>query len=190
MTGRLGESGLGDEGVYGGLIFSRMPGACKAECPVGVDMARFKSEFLADYRRATEHRYMRGLLGGAHELAKWGSHLASLANATAAFGPVRSLNERLFGIDRRRTLPVWSRRTFTQLAAGSGSANPDVLVFKDTFTNYYEPEIGMAALDVLTAAGLRVRWLRMSAAAAPSFLKDSCGARGNVLVKTWKGFIR
>jgi Fe-S oxidoreductase len=65
------------------------------------------------------------------------------------------LNERFFGIDRRRVLPKWARRTLAELTAGRSVGDPDVLLFNDTFTNYYEPDIGVAALDVLNAAGVR-----------------------------------
>jgi Fe-S oxidoreductase len=66
---------------------------------------------------------------------------------------MRSVNERLFGIDRRRSLPAWSKRTLTQMAKSDAGA--EVLLFNDTFTNYYEPEVGLAALDVLRAGGIR-----------------------------------
>jgi Fe-S oxidoreductase len=49
MTGHLGEAGLGDARVYEALDLCLECRACKTECPTGVDMARFKSEFLADY---------------------------------------------------------------------------------------------------------------------------------------------
>jgi len=155
MAGRLGESGLGDEGVYRVLDLCLECRVCKAECPVSVDVARFKSEFLADYWSRHGTPLHARMLGGAHALAKWGSRIAPIANFAAGLAPVRAINERLFGMDRRRRLPVWSKRTFEQMAAERVRVNPDVLLFNDTFTNYYNPEIGIAALDVLEAAGLR-----------------------------------
>ncbi len=154
MAGRLGESGLGDEGVYGTLDLCLECRACKTECPVGVDVARFKSEFLADYWSRHGTAFEARVLGNIRTVAAWGSRLAPVSNWLAGTAPVRYLNERLLGIDRRRTLPAFQRRPLAQRARAADDRCEAVL-FNDTFTNYYDPSIGIAALDVLTAAGIR-----------------------------------
>ena len=73
---------------------------------------------------------------------------------------VRWLNDRLLGIDRRRTPPAFARRTFVDQfrdskLTGIGGGQP-VLLWPDTFTNYYEPEIGLVAADLLRRAGCGV----------------------------------
>ena len=133
--------------------------ACKAECPVGVDMARFKSEFLADYWKRHGTPLRARALGHLDTLSHWGSRFAPFSNWAAATTPARWLNEQVLGIDRRRTLPPWARPTFAARFARTRQRPPDrddLLLFNDTFTNYYNPEIGAAGAEVLEAAGASV----------------------------------
>jgi Fe-S oxidoreductase len=159
MAGRLGEAGLGDDGVRGVMDLCLECRACKAECPVGVDVARFKGEFLADYWRRHGTPIGTRALGHVHRLAKWGSRSAPLSNRVAASSPVRWLTERVLGIDRRRTLPAWSRRTFSSVFRQHqepGAPGRCVHLFRDTFTEYFTPEIGQAAQRVLERTGFNV----------------------------------
>jgi FAD/FMN-containing dehydrogenase/Fe-S oxidoreductase len=171
ISGRLDESGLGDAGVYRVLDLCLECRACKSECPVGVDMARFKSEFLADFwsRHGTPMRAKA--LGNVHRLSVWGSRFAPISNWIASSFPTRWFNDKLLGLDQRRALPPWKRETFEKWLGGNrrqqranGTA---VTLFNDTFTNHYEPEIGVAALEILERGGCRVDVVRPGCCGRP-----------------------
>jgi FAD/FMN-containing dehydrogenase/Fe-S oxidoreductase len=171
MAGRLGEAGLGDEGVYRVLDLCLECRACKAECPVGVDMARFKSEFLADHwsRHGTPLRARA--LGNIHRLSVWGSRFAPVANWVSSTSAVRWLNEKMLDVDRRRRLPAWKGQTFEKWVAAhprpAGPSGKVVTLFNDTFTNHYDPEIGIAAVEVLERGGCQVQVVRPACCGRP-----------------------
>jgi FAD/FMN-containing dehydrogenase/Fe-S oxidoreductase len=134
--------------------------ACKAECPANVDMAKLKYEFLAHYYRANGLPLRNRVFGHIHRLARIGSALAPISNWLARTAPNRWLLERLAGIDRRRPLPAFAATPFSRWFGrhrpeGRGDRG-EVVLFHDTFNTYQTPDVAVAAVRFLDAAGYRV----------------------------------
>ncbi|MFI0812549.1 FAD-binding and (Fe-S)-binding domain-containing protein [Streptomyces echinatus] len=135
---------------------------CRSDCPVGVDMATYKAEFLhhhyAGRRRPAAHHSM-GRLPEWLRLAA-ATRTAPLLNALTRGGPSARLAKRLGGIAPERRLPRLATRTFTGWWRGRKPVGEDsgelVVLWPDTFTEHLSPSVGRAAVRVLEAAGLRV----------------------------------
>jgi FAD/FMN-containing dehydrogenase/Fe-S oxidoreductase len=155
LSGQLGDAGLDDPAVDAALDLCLECRACKSECPTSVDMARIKSEVLS--ARWDRHGAPLGVraFGHVRTIAHLSSRVASLANAVSRSRVGRAMNEALLGVDRRRTLPRWTSRPLSSRLAGVVARSPiRAVLFADTFTEYVDPEIGVAAFEVLDRAGI------------------------------------
>jgi len=142
--------------------------ACKTECPSNVDMAKMKTEWLSKVWKTKRPPLRTRLFAEQPHLARWvaGTPLASVVNAVNKLKPLRWLMDRTLGISKRRDLPSFARRTFTQdFAARNGEAgahangtSPDrqVVFFADTFNNCHRPGTAGAAASFLEEAGYEV----------------------------------
>jgi FAD/FMN-containing dehydrogenase/Fe-S oxidoreductase len=143
---------LGDDRLHEVLDLCLMCKACKSECPLGVDMAKLKSEAM-HHRHETHGVPLRSrVFGGIRLLNKLGSATAPLSNHA---GFVR----RVLGIAPKRPLPTFHRRNLVRWfrERGALAGAKEVTFLADSFTTYTEPSVGQAAIELLTLAGYRVR---------------------------------
>jgi FAD/FMN-containing dehydrogenase/Fe-S oxidoreductase len=136
--------------------------ACKSECPSSVDMTKLKTEAYA--QKYKEHRppLHAWVFGHIHELSRWGSAFAPLSNWIINFPPTRWAMQKALHIHPERNFPTFHRNTFTarfrdhRKQQGVRASERKAILFVDTFTEYNDPEVGMAAVRVLEAANVAV----------------------------------
>lgn len=161
MTGQLGEADLAGPRIQEVLALCLSCKACKSECPNAVDMAKLKADVTQMHYDQHGTPLGARLIAAAPRLARLGSGpLAPLANAIQGAKPARKLMHRLGGADARRPLPRFARRTLTawfrQRPVPASTGGTPVILLADTWTNCYDPHIGIAAVQLLEALGYRV----------------------------------
>jgi len=189
LAGALREEGFQSEAVHQALDLCLSCKACKTGCPVQVDMAAYKAEFLAQRYKGRSHPLHHYIFGFADRLARMGSLAPALTNALLTGPLISPLIKYVVGIAQERQLPRLAAQCYTKTgvtmqpvsrlsgapsfqrtsAEGVGkeesepmreaqSAPPQVVVlWPDTWNNYYHPKTLIAAESVLTQAGFRVQ---------------------------------
>ena len=133
---------------------------CKTECPVGVDVATYKSEFLSHYYQGRVRPRQAYAFGNIDLWARLASHAPGFANLTTQLPFLRDISKFVAGIPKQRAIPAFAPETFKAWFHRRDTPDnldaPPVLLWPDTFNNYFHPGTAKAAVEVLEAAGFRV----------------------------------
>ncbi|MCR1160336.1 FAD-binding protein [Paenarthrobacter sp. UW852] len=131
--------------------------ACSSDCPTGVDIAEAKSELVDEHYRGKIRPFTHYSIGWLPQWLPLLTRIAPIANAGTGFRPFRWLGEKL-GISARRRLPAFavSGRIRRRVGEAGFTDNADVLLFIDSFTRAFRPEVVPAAARVLRASGSSV----------------------------------
>jgi FAD/FMN-containing dehydrogenase/Fe-S oxidoreductase len=155
----IGRKGWRDPYVKEALDLCLACKGCKGDCPVSVDIATYKAEFLSHYYARRLRPRSAYALGLFHLWARLASHAPGLANAAMENRALAGAMKRLGGLAPERELPAFAQETFRDWFARRpprSGRRGRVVLWPDTFTNYLHPETGKSAVDVLEAAGYRV----------------------------------
>jgi FAD/FMN-containing dehydrogenase/Fe-S oxidoreductase len=159
MNGEVLNDGWKSEPVRDALDLCLACKGCKGDCPVNVDMATYKAEFLAHYyegRLRPRHAYSMGWIFWWARLA---SHVPRIANFFSQTAGLRNMAKWLGGIDSRRQIPSFAQTTFRSWFRSRpkpAPGQPKVLLWPDTFNNFFHPDNCIAAVEVLESAGYEV----------------------------------
>jgi Fe-S oxidoreductase len=132
---------------------------CRGECPVRVDMATYKAEFLHQHYRHRLRPRQAYALGLIDKWARIASRTPRLANAMTHAPGLSAVVKSVGGVAKERRAPRFAEQTFTSWFSTHEPRDPDaprVLLWPDTFTNHFAPEIAVDAVAVLESAGFQV----------------------------------
>ncbi len=132
---------------------------CKSDCPVNVDIATYKAEFLSHYYKGRIRPAAAYTMGLIHWWASLASYMPGVANFLAQTPALGDLLKKAIGIAPERRIPVFAHQSFKQWFKGrplSNEKKPQVILWPDTFSNYFQPNIAVAAVHVLESLGYQV----------------------------------
>ncbi len=165
LSGQLGPDAFTSDAMYATMDLCVGCKGCKRDCPTGVDMAKMKVEFLAQYKRKHGHTLKDRLIGKLPDYAHIASRFPWLLNLRNTLPGAAWLGEKILGFSAKRSLPKWRRDTFWQArdAALFSSAAETIeaakagekaaVLFVDTFNGTFESENAFAAARVLKKSG-------------------------------------
>jgi Fe-S oxidoreductase len=159
LRGDVIEDGFKSREVYDALDLCLSCKGCKGECPVNVDMATYKAEFLSRFfkgRLRPPEAYSMGLIMIHARLAQFAPWLANLVTHAPV---LKDVVKRLGGLTTEREMPPFATQTFKAWFRDRAPRNvgaPPVVLFPDTFNNFLHPEPMKATVEVLEDAGYRV----------------------------------
>ncbi|HEY4660103.1 MAG TPA: heterodisulfide reductase-related iron-sulfur binding cluster, partial [Terriglobales bacterium] len=133
---------------------------CKSDCPVAVDVATYKAEFLSHYYEERPRPLNHYAFAHIDRWSRIASMAPGLANFLSHAPGLRDVAKFAAGIAQQREVPRFASQSFRSLAKkrnNAKSSGPPVMLWPDTFNNYFHPETAIAAVDVLEAAGFAVR---------------------------------
>ena len=178
LSGRMPEDAEGsitDERLHQALDLCLECKACKAECESGVDMAKLKYEFLSHYHEKHGVPLRSRVFANINGLNRLGSRYAPLSNWLAGTGIGKALASKFLGISPQRQQPAFASQSLPDWFAGraghAAGKYGTVALYNDTFMNYNYPEIGIAAVEVLEAAGYRVELVNGGCCGRPMISK-------------------
>jgi FAD/FMN-containing dehydrogenase/Fe-S oxidoreductase len=154
LSGQLGPDALTSDAMAETMSLCVSCKGCRRECPTGVDMAKMKLEFLAQYRKTHPLTLRDRLIAYLPRYAPVASVFSGLLNLRKPGGMLARIGESLFGLSAQRALPRWAPHIYR--GTTSTGAGREVILLVDTFNRYFEPENAEAAERVLTRAGYRV----------------------------------
>jgi FAD/FMN-containing dehydrogenase/Fe-S oxidoreductase len=159
LEGHPLQSGWRSEEVKEALDLCFACKGCKSDCPVNVDMATYKAEFLSHYYEGRLRPVTAYTMGLIHWWARLAAFMPGVANFFTHAPLLRDVAVRLAGIAPQRQVPAFAPQTFRQWFHRRGPRSlekPAVILWPDTFNNHFHPEVAIAAVEVLEAAGYRV----------------------------------